>query len=179
MDITRTTLREIENFDRFSAVYTEFVSETLWRIRLMPEISPSRMQEAYEAWMDDKNRVDKNEENLQGLSHFKQCGHLAFWLRRMAPITETHDMTGALTYTPEPFTKEETLFQKLMLSYCNEYLAFDFGFQIVKFYELGKTGRAEALKLSSRYYEIACYFMKRKHVSPHAMTIIYKSLFTE
>lgn len=178
MEITKTTLEDLADFDKFAALYKEFVSDTLWHIHLMAVISPSRLKEAHEAWVKDKDRVEKNEKRLDGLNHFKQCGLLAFWIRRMSPITEATDMTGACSYTPDPFTEDEKAFEELITSYCNEYIAFDFGFQIVRFYELGKPGnRAENLALSARYYTTTCHFMKYKQVSPHALALIYKSLF--
>ena len=71
-------------------------------------------------------------------------------------------------------------FRGLLLPYANEYLAFDFGFQIVKFYELGKEGgskRANEMALSRDYYKTVCHFLKYKTVSPHALNLIYRSLF--
>jgi hypothetical protein len=128
-------------------------------------------------------RVGKNEPQLrlEGLDHFKQCGHLAFWLRRLSPIVEAHDMTLNLGDAEGyALTDDEREFRKLLLGYCNEYLAFDYAYQICKYYELGKEGgseRAASLIPVREYYVTACQFMKYKNVSPHALHLILKSLF--
>lgn len=178
MDIEKSTLGDLKNCDFFINYYSRYVSETLWNIRLIPHLSRPRLIEAHEAWLADLKRVQKHESRLKGLNIYKQAGHLAFWIRRTSPVTEAVDGTGNMSVGPAPFTKRQLDFEKLITSYCNEYLAFDFGFQLVKFYRLGKPGgRAENLDLSVRYYKTVCQFMKYKQVSPHALHLIYKSLF--
>ena len=79
-----------------------------------------------------------------------------------------------------PLTVDEKEFRKLLLGYSNEYLAFDYSYQICKFYELGKDGgsdRAANLIPPREYYVTACQFMKYKNVSPHALHLVLKSLF--
>jgi hypothetical protein len=67
-----------------------------------------------------------------------------------------------------------------LFGYKNEYLAFDFGFQICKYHEIAKPGgssRATVLRPPVEYYQIACHFLKYKTVSPHAIYLLYMSLF--
>jgi len=101
----------------------------------------------------------------------------------MSPLIELHDTTMDLADSEGmPLSKDEQQFRDLLLPYANEYIALDFGFQIVKFYELGKaqsSKRAETLTMPADYYRTACHFLKYKTVSPHAINLIYRSLFME
>jgi hypothetical protein len=106
---------------------------------------------------------------------------MAFWLRRVSPVVEAIDLTSnpqdALGY---PLSEDELAFRDLLFGYCNEYLAFDLGFQFCRYYEIAKKGnsrRADGLILSEDYLRTTCHFLKYKNVSPHALFLIYKSLF--
>ena len=110
--------------------------------------------------------MGEHEPNLEdGLDHFKRCGHLAFWLRRMGPISEAIDTTQNLAdSTGYDLSQDEIEFRELLLGYCNEYIAFDYAFQICKYYEIGKTPpseRAAAFSLSREYYQTICHFLCR------------------
>lgn len=182
MRITKDTLPDMRNVRAFMGTYTSYVTETLGEARLFPKFAPQRVVEAHGAWKEDLTRVSDHEPNLEnGLDHFKQCGHLIFWVRRMSPLVEAIDLTENIADAPGlPLTDTETRFRNLLFGYANEYLAFDLGFQICKFYEINKPGssaHAEGLVLSHDYYQTMCHFLKYKNVSPHAMYLILKSLF--
>lgn len=168
--------------DSFVKIYTDYACSVLQEARLYPKFSKPRLIEARGAWDNDLKRVEEHEPNLtEGLDHFKQAAHLIFWLRRMSPLVELVDTTSNLADSEGlPLTTDEVAFRAILLPYHNEYLAFDFGFQIIKFYELGKSDpseRAETIQLSADYYRTMCHFMKYKTVSPHAINLIYRSLF--
>ncbi len=80
-----------------------------------------------------------------------------------------------------PMSAREKGFRTLLISYSNEYLAFDFGFQICKYYEAKHkkrpSYRARELVLSEKYYQTTCHFLKYKTASPHALQLLFKSLF--
>jgi len=99
----------------------------------------------------------------------------------MAPIVEAIDTTKNLGDSAGyPLSPDEIAFRELLLGYCNEYIAFDYAFQICKYYELGKvppSSRAAAVALSREYYQTMCHFLKYKNVSPHALHLIFKSIF--
>jgi hypothetical protein len=80
-----------------------------------------------------------------------------------------------------PMKPQERALRNLLKGYANEYLAFDFGYQICAYYEIENkekpSPRAGSLALSPDYYQMISHFMKFKNVSPHAMHLIYKSLF--
>jgi hypothetical protein len=170
----------MEGFDKFRDTFCQYATFVLWQGRLIPQFSIPRLAEAHGAWQNDLARVGKHEKRLEnGLDHFKQAGHLTYWLRRMGPIVEATDATqNPGDSEGYPLTQDEIAFRNLMLGHCNEYLAFDFGFQIVKFYELSEGEcRAKNLTLSPDYIGRMCHFLKYKHVSPHALHIIFNSLF--
>ena len=77
-------------------------------------------------------------------------------------------------------TTDESAFRDLLFGYCNEYLAFDLGYQFCRYYEINKAGgsqRATTLILDEDYLRTTCHFLKYKQVSPHALYLLYKSLF--
>lgn len=182
MDIKAGDLESIEDeatFIRFFGGYAEYV---LYQARLLPRLSIPRVIEAHGAWCSDLKRVTDHEPQLgDGLDHFKRCGHLAFWVRRMSPVVEAVDTTKNLADAEGyAISADEQAFRDLLFGYCNEYLAFDLGFQFCRFYELAKKGgsvRAGQLVLSEDYIKTACHFLKYKQVSPHALFLVYKSLF--
>ena len=182
MRIEKGHLEAILKPEVFVRKYCEYAADSLRTCRLLPVASKPRLLEAHGAWANDLDRVGRHEPQLEdGLDHLKQCGHLCFWLRRLSPIVEAHDTTrnmgDAEGYS---LTDDEKAFRKLLLGYCNEYLAFDYAYQICRYYELGKAGgsaRAEALFPPREFYVSICQFMKYKNVSPHALHLIYKSLF--
>lgn len=182
MKITKDTLPSLHDVNAFLTLYPEFCCTVLDAARLAPHFAPLRLVEAHGAWVNDMNRVEEREEQLQdGLDHFKQCGHLAFWLRRMSPVVEAIDTTQNLADAEGlPVTSNEEAFRNLLFGYLNEYLAFDFCYQICRFYESGLSGGQERVNsrvLSADYYRTMCHFLKYKTVSPHSLFLIYKSIF--
>lgn len=181
MEITGGRLQAIEaDENEFLAFYSEYSEDILHLARLFPRLSRPRVLEAHGAWTKDLERVGANENKLQdGLDHFKRAGHLAFWLRRMSPIVEFVDETTNIADGAEyDLMKHEHEFRDLMAGHANEYMAFDIGFQYCKFYELSVGSKiAEGIELSEDYIRTTCHFMKYKQVSPHALFMIYKSLF--
>lgn len=182
MRIGKGFLPAILDCNVFVEKFGEYAGDVLRTCRLHPVASTPRIIEAYGAWKNDLLRVGEHEPKLNdGLDHFKQCGHLAFWLRRLSPIVESYDTLQNLGDSQGyPLNDDEKAFRKLLLGYVNEYLAFDYGYQICKYYEIGQEGgseRAQSLAPDREYYQTMCQFLKYKNVSPHAMHLIYKSLF--
>jgi hypothetical protein len=180
MKINEKTLSELEKRDTFLRVFSNYAMTATDSARLFPKLSKPRIYEAHGAWLMDLDRVGTHERHLtKGLDHFKRCGHLTFWLRRMSPIVEFMDLN--FEELEHPMTDLEKAFHKLLISYSNEYLAFDFGFQICKYYETKHkkkpSKRAAELVLSQEYYQTTCHFLKYKTASPHALQLIFKSLF--
>lgn len=180
MKIGPDTLPDIAHFDRFESLFLEYAKESYPTTFLRPKISKVRLYDAHYAWQDDLSRVEGREQNLdKGLDHFKQCGHLAYWMRRMAPIVEYDDHIVKYE-SGEEIYKDEMRARKLLFEYGTEFIAFDFAFQICFYYESERTDRHTEFKaplLTPNYLRDICHMLKFKHVSPHSMTLIYRSLF--
>jgi hypothetical protein len=182
MDIKAGDLEAIEDEAVFVRFFVDYAQDVLHQARLYPRLSKPRVIEAHGAWLSDLKRVNDHEPQLgEGLDHFKRCGHLAFWVRRMGPVVEAIDTTRNIADAPGyDLSSDEKAFRDLLFGYCNEYLAFDLGFQFCRYYEIGKAGgsaRANSLVLDENYIRTACHFLKYKQVSPHALFLLYKSLF--
>lgn len=182
MDIKAGDLEAIEDEATFCRFFIEFSQHVLGQARLYPKLSELRVIEAHGAWCSDLKRVNDHEPQLgEGLDHFKRCGHLAFWVRRMGPVVEAIDLTKSVADAEGyHLSADETAFRDLLFGYCNEYVAFDLGFQLCRYYEMAKKGgsqRASSIVLPEDYLRTACHFLKYKNVSPHALFLIYKSLF--
>jgi hypothetical protein len=180
MEFDATTLQSIrKDGGEFARLYVEFVSKVFASAELKPQLSSQRLQEAYGAWLNDLDRVEGREQKLvNGMDHFKQAGHLAFWLRRFSPIVGQSSSNG------DVLDKKQQDWRDLLFSYANEFTAFMMGYNIVLFYEKFRADtydnhRPASVSLTNDYLQMACHFMKYKSTSPHAMAMIYKSLFVQ
>lgn len=176
--IASDLVRIQDDADYYCDFFKRYSVDLLWEARLQPVLSKPRLIEAHGAWVDDMKRLQDREPRLKdGLDHFKRSGNLGFWLRRMGPIVETADLSGAIHEVEQhPLPQDAKDLRELLFGYANEYVAFDIGFQFCKFYE-ADSPRAESLQLDQGYIKMVCHFMKYKNLSPHALTVIYRSLF--
>lgn len=135
------------------------------------QFSKKRTREARSLWIADiKNmKIDGGGEP----DHFKQAGFLAYWMRRRIPISlleKTDRFDGS---TP----------QLEFADYPNEICSFVFGLRVCIFFEAPKRETdarlkdLEALKLSPAFLRDIAVLLFHKQVSPHAMYLIYRSLF--
>jgi len=181
VEVTQTTLEKLSSsFETFKEEFVTFTSNVCWEARLQPKIVDFRLRDAYQLWQKDLDRVKKADELHDGLDHFKQCGHLGYWLRRSSPIVEFIDYSSAYTESAGSMGDDANSFRDLLYQYGTEYLAFDWAYEICLFHERtrsDKSSRADTLQLSRDYIRTVCHFMKCKHVSPHALSLILKSLF--
>lgn len=184
MEFNATTLDSLNqgNPEPLVTFYKKIANKVFFEAKLMPVIADARVIEAHGAWQHDLNRVERHEPQLSdGLDHFKCSGHLSFWLRKMLPIVEAHSIEKMFTDPQDQIvTTDEQAFRDLLLGYSNEYVAFEIGFQICKFFESDAgSERARTLIPSTDYYQIMCHFLKYKTVSPHALMLTFKSLFAK
>lgn len=181
MKITKTTLQEIVADPKaFCGFFAGYSQHMMGKARLEPRLVYQRVIEIHGAWINDLQRISENEKNLdKGLDHFKHAGHLAYWVRRQAPVFEATDIQLNISDSPGyDLSDNESALRDLLFAYLNEYLAFDLGFQFCKIHDLGRPGsRAKELVLNEDYIRTMCHFLKYKNVSPHALFLIYKSLF--
>ena len=155
------------------------------------QLSVRRLGEAYDFWREDHTRTlaEGIEATSISLDHFKHASFIAFWLRRMLPINQTLVVSRFRSIPDDPSADEN---QRFFLRYGNELCALLIGFQICLFYEAGlkrssgyvyeiRTNPIERLKQFSFPQNIIADFvmiLKHKNMSPHALYLLYKSLFT-
>ena len=142
------------------------------RCGLSPRLSRAALHDVHQCYRHDIRRLDKKMKTSSP-DHFKHAGFLAYWLRRHNPIrgwnSDSRDDVLA------PVKKEERDF---LLNYRHVYLAFWLGYKICLFYERETISEGQTLPvLNKSYTESVCYLMKYKSISPHAMWLIYRSLF--
>ena len=170
-------LHALDEFEVSFESYCEDIAETnLYQAK----VSQFRLRDAHNAWMEDIVRVDGREKKVDGLDHLKQCGHLAYWLRRMGPVYEFKDLIKSNNIQVDPMVRPAIdRFQAFLKRYGSEYIAFDFSYRTIWFYEKNRTDgkrKQNPPELTHNYTADVCHMMKFKHVSPHSMFLIYKSL---
>ncbi len=185
--ITESTLDEIaSDFAKFKAFFEAYVTYVAVQgARLTPVISPARLQDAHSFWTEDLDRLKtfslSANDGAQIPDHFKQAAHLAFWIRRQGPVVEYHDAYNPQDSFSQPADQAEEKMRDLLFNFGSEYLAFDLGYLICRYYEIGRRSESEASEtdfhLDTDYIKTVSYFLKAKSVSPHALYLIYKSLF--
>ncbi len=155
-------------------------------------LSERRLGEAFDFWKEDQIRTltEGIQTGSSSLDHFKHASFIGFWLRRMLPINTTLLIS---TYKVVPEEDGATEDQQFFLRYGNELCAFLIGFQLCLFYEssiifdgdnvvyLRPEKRIEYLKkcmISTITISDFVMILKHKNMSPHALYLLYKSLFT-
>jgi len=132
-----------------------------------------RLWDAHGLWLEDLDRLKTYELAGGTPDHYKQSGHLIYWLRRSSPVIAMTDIAGK-----KKISSDVADFRTLLFRYGNEYLAFDLGFRLCRFFESQKEGLDEdVFRLKRDYLKAMAQFLKTKNVSPHALYIILKSLF--
>lgn len=177
MQINDKTLPSMKDFPAFKDVFENHALTEVRKALLSPQIALHRLHDAHFAWQDDVKRLSDMERNLKdGADHFKQCAALAYWLRRMSPVVDYIDW-----FNPDgdDLHPHEVDLRDLIARYGTEYIAFDLGFQICAYYETERVDSPRQFypNLTGEYLVDVCHMMKFKHVSPHSLYLVYKSIF--
>lgn len=170
------------------------------------ETSARRLGETYDFWKVDARRtLDSGiKKGTKQLDHFKQASFIAFWLRRQIPINRTlRILPDGTVADGRPFSSEEEFFFR----YGNEICALLIGLELCLYYEIWvklhllskHTSVVEPIANDERPYAThttstleyirGCSLkrdcvrdfamvLKHKNMSPHALYLLYKSLFT-
>lgn len=181
LEISHEVFAKMESFDWFSRFLQAQYADVCRKAGISCKLLSHRLLDAHEHWQTDLKRVSQFELNNKTPDHFKQSGHLVYWLRRTSPVIEfinpKHNISDAEGLPP---TEAEKKLQELLFKYGNEYLAFDVGYRLCRYYETerndGPLGDKDRL-LTPDYILTISHFLKTKNVSPHAMFLILKSLF--
>lgn len=158
-------------------------------------LSDRRIGEAYDFWMDDVERVLGNDvpDDTVALDHFKHAAHLAFWLRRHIPINDVafRAEMQVVEHTVSGERRIPTKAQVEFATYGNELCALLVGFYICLAYEVCAMAKRDPKKgattvvsdgigvkrLPSHFQAEFPRLLKHKPVSPHALYMLYRSLF--
>jgi|GEM_PF-2201659 len=174
--ISSSTLSDIKEYARFEefveTMYREFTEET--GINL--SFNEFHLKNCHEFWLADLKAL---EPQVNGEPcHFKQCAFLAFWLRREPPVLQW-DFDGCYE-TGEKWIDYKTDFLGL---YGREWFAFRLGYEILLYRECNSVNGGPYDKskfdLTQKLVVDTCYFLKKKSVSPHALYLVYYSIFMD
>ena len=174
----------LKDVEKFIPIMREHLEGILSIYSLSGKISEDRLREAHFYWMQDLNRVGGREYDgdHENPDHFKHAAHLAYWLRRQKPISDLYVQETAVSLIADmsiadAYREEHDFYY----NYINEYFAFDVGFNIVLFYECKKKGSTlkllDCLIRDWDYLACVCHFLNSKNVSPHALFLIFRTLF--
>jgi hypothetical protein len=139
--------------------------------------SAHRLGEVHDYWQADATRG-----NLKELDFFKHASLIAFWLRRYLPIHSTSFGKGMDDVTSRD--------QDFFLQYGNEICALRIGLDLCSYYEfytwnvlqIGLDAPLETIRSYGLGHEnIMDYakILKDKNISPYALYLLYRSLFTQ
>jgi len=175
--IPAKVLEKLKDEDWFiNFVKSQYIN-TAAEVALLAELSDSFLLEAYGQWMNDVRRIKDFElDNNTEPDHFKQAGHLTYWLRRSRPVVDVRIVPSAVV----PEGELAAILHELIMIAPNEYLAFDIGYRIVLLHECYSVGakRDESeFALTDDFVVTMVQFLRNKNVSPHALFLIFKSLF--
>ncbi|MBC7953430.1 MAG: hypothetical protein H7Z12_16620 [Rhodospirillaceae bacterium] len=172
---------KMESLEWFKGFVVHQYGDSARAARLYPKIQAVRLFDAHHQWQQDVDRVSKYELDSGTPDHYKQCGHLVYWLRRSSPVVEWVDASNNLGDAEGlPDLPEHAQMKELLLKYGNEYLAFDLGYRICRYFEVSREDNPlseDGRLLTPDYLRTISHFLKTKNVSPHAMYLILKSLF--
>lgn len=172
LEITADIFNQLaENEDDFASAVRK---HGVWLFRqggCEPILGKSRLHDAWDAFRHDKEDAQSRPPEKGWPNHFQQAGILAYWLCRFAPVYDSRD----LSMPPGSETLAE-----LIKNYPSDLLAFSMGLAICHFFESHQNAPSVVPKVEENqydYYKAICYVMKFKNLSPHAMGMIYRSLF--
>lgn len=157
------------NFDIFASHYKCEIT-----------ISARRTLEAFDGWNRDTERTlseMNSHHGSQGLDHYKQAGFLAYWLRRRDVLEEITAMQNPIPGIARDYISP---LQETFIDFGNEIGSFLFGFHYCLRYEYGRRiSDLRACQLPEDYILAMAVMLKQKNVSPHALYLVYKSLFLD
>lgn len=181
--IGSTPLALFKTEDKFAGLVASHFGDVLGNYLLGASVDQARLQEAFHYWISDLNRVGDREYDGDHANpdHFKHAAHLAYWLRRSKPVIDVFQTeefpSGADLSAADAYSAEHAFLRK----YSNEYLAFDLGYHLALFYEVNavnSTKRVGSYIIRDwEYFETVCYVLNSKNVSPHALNVVYRTVF--
>ncbi len=172
LEITETIFDDMaknpEEFERHTRkFYTFFCRPCGYEPRLLD----ARLLDAYVAFRRDKKHMSNSLPDKNSVpDHFKIAGVLVYWLRRFAPVSDLRDLSSTREASED--------LMELLKKYPSEILAFGFGLSICNYFESEKKYNPVGKpSVDANFYNIICYMMKFKNISPHSLGAIYRALY--
>ena len=159
-----------DNFKKF--VHSGYGFEASKVTALDFSLSNAELGEAHSRYLSDIAHAEK-EMKPSSPSHFTRAGFIVYWLSRFNPVYDWK-FGDNKKYSP---SDEERKVQAFLESYGHVALAFALGFRICHNFERGKGDDMPLPFPDEEYVNDACYLMKYKSISSHAIAFIYRSLF--
>lgn len=167
----RKILDKMQDEGQFGLIVKQHFGDFCKEAHFKPVFSDSLMHEAWRAFRWDTERLEGNMPSKP--DHFKIGGFAAYWLRRNSPVIALGKDNTVIKHDKVVMGQ-----QKLLAKYGRAFLPFHLGYRICHNFESNRAdGGGLSLRLDADYIESMCYVMKYKNVSPHAMGMIYRSLF--
>ena len=167
-----SVFEEMETEKGFVSVVTDVYDVLGSECAMKIEICDDRLCDAYLSLTADLNRLKS--ESMTGSkstdpnpNHFKRCGFLTYWLRRSSPIIGCkggNPGSNKILRNKQGFLMEN--------HFINPQFAFDLGFLICQIFN-----ESDIPSISEEYNQTICYILKCKSISPHAMVLLFESLF--
>jgi hypothetical protein len=153
------------------------LSEIAKQFGCICRVSITEIETARQLWIRDTAALKVEGDGTP--DHFKQAGILAYWLRRRAPL---RNIATVLAYD----TDVGRFRQQSFLHMSTELAAFNFGHNMCSFVEASHAAKRGEGSITYLYntapnfdfsHDISV-LMKTKHISPHALMMIYRAMFT-
>ena len=172
MRLESQTFESIEVWEKFEDLFRTHCEHVGAMGACSPIVSPSRVSQAHLRWKDDlKRNNDMNMPDGTEADHFKRAAFITYWLRRTQPIL------GWKPWHVPCGTPAETKGRNILFQYGSEATAFLLGFYLAYAFEQKSIPANRKFLLDHGYLLDVCYVMKVKNVSPHALYLLFKSLF--
>jgi hypothetical protein len=182
MIIDGNTLERLEQKADFIGTVHKYYYDLCAQMGVQPHFNKALAQDAYFQWMQDLDRIRSYEAEVGDPDHIKRAAHLVYWLRRFPPV---NDFVIGGEHIPDDVDPDAIQF---MLKYGREYLAFDMGYSLARFYEARINGRnlgEDSFSLQSSFPDVQSHdfllsmvhVMKTKMLSPQALVLVFKGVF--
>ena len=137
-------------------------------------LSVVRLQEARVHWVRDVGRIEIDGGGTP--NHFKQCGFLAYWLRRRIVVQQVARAGAVRSSDQDRFVK-----------FSNEICVFLIAFRIAAYFQFqpwfdaadDASVKLAGVGLDRDFIEDMMTLLKHKNVSPHSLYLVLAALFVD
>lgn len=183
---------DFQNFRKFKYLVTINSALLARRYGCIVKVSERKIQNFHDLYLEERSRglAQGSPKNMRQLDHLKDAAYFCFWFRRSSPIGDVHFLSvlGERSGWPEGIAPADAT-RDLFSLYADEVCAFVLSFWIASYFEyllvrkeklpeLPLADTTESDTVYSHLREI-CSMLKHKNMSPHAIYLMLKFLFTD